>query len=311
MGVYNGGWKVQSVKINSCYFLHIFTLIIMLVTGYFLLPCAARANEVGSEMMLDLWKYRTGEEDSGLLTGMPTKPSAAEPPAATASISGTVSFRERVTLLPQDEFEIKLLDISRQDATSAVIAKQNITSERQVPVPFKISYDPAKINPAHTYAVQARILRNGQVQFSNKAPCYVITHGHPNRVEMLLEKTETKPADKKEALTASAGNVFTGTYTRTFIGAGGAVEETLHIRTNDAVELQSSYSKGLVQQDGVWSLEGKRLAVTLTQKNGEYMNPQRMVFELKGNKLEAVEYDRNAHGPQYIFTRTVVSGQKK
>ena len=77
------------------------------------------------------------------------------------------------------------------------------------------------------------------------------------------------------------------------------------------MELQSSYSKGLVQQDGVWSLEGKHLAVTLTQTNGEYMNPERMVFELKGNKLEAVEYDRYAHGPQYIFTCTVVSGQKK
>ena len=41
------------------------------------------------------------------------------------------------------------------------------------------------------------------------------------------------------------------------------------------------------------------------------MNPERMVFELKGNKLEAVEYDRNAYGPHYIFIRTVVSGQKK
>jgi len=285
--------------------------IVMAIAGCFLLPCAACANEVGSEMMIDLWKYRTGEEDTGLLTGKPTKPSVANPPAATASISGTVSFRERVTLLPQDEVEIKLLDVSRQDAPAAGIAKQTITPHRQMPVPFKISYNPATINPAHTYAVQARILRNGQVQFSNKAPCYVITHGHPNRVEVLLEKTETKPADKKEALTASAGNVFTGTYTRTFIGAGGPVEETLHIRSNDAVELQSSYSKGLVQQDGVWSLEGKHLAVTLTQTNGEYMNPERMVFELKGNKLEAVEYDRNAHGPHYIFIRTVGSGQKK
>ena len=248
--------------------------IVMAIAGCFLLPCAVRANEVSSEMMFDLWKYRTGEEDTGLLTGKPTKPSVADPPAATASISGTVSFRERVTLLPQDEVEIKLLDVSRQDAPAAVIAKQNITPQRQMPVPFKISYDPAKINPAHRYAVQARILRNGQVQFSNKAPCYVITHGHPNRVEVLLEKTETKPADKKEALTESAGNVFTGTYTRTFIGAGGPVEETLHIMSNDAVELQSSYSKGLVQQD--WSLVfgGKALGSDAHAKKRSVYEPR-------------------------------------
>ena len=157
------------MKIKSIFPLLLVTLpaIVMAIAGCFLLPCAARANEVGSEMMIDLWKYRTGEEDTGLLTGKPTKPGPAEPQAVTASITGTVSYRERVALLPQDEVEIQLLDVSRQDAPAAVIAKQNITPQRQMPVPFKISYDPAKINPAHTYAVQARILRNGQVRFIN------------------------------------------------------------------------------------------------------------------------------------------------
>lgn len=310
LGVYNGGWKLQSMKIKSLYLLLVFVLIIMLVTGYFLLPCAVRANEVSSDMMFDLWKYRTGEEDSGLLTGKPTKPSVAKPPAPTASISGTVSFRERVTLLPQDEVEIQLLDVSRQDAPAEGIAKQIITPHRQMPVPFKISYDPATINPAHRYAVQARILRNGQVQFSNKSPCYVITHGHPNRVEMLLEKTETKPVDKKEALTVSTDSVFIGTYKRTFIGAGGPVNETLCIKSDETVELRSLYTKGAVQRAGVWSVEGKRLAVTLIKNNGEYINPQRIVFEMKSNELVAVEYDSDIYGKQYVFTRSAGLGDK-
>jgi hypothetical protein len=58
-----------------------------------------------------------------------------------------------------------------------------------------------------------------------------------------------------------------------------------------------------VLRAGVWSLEGKRLAVTLTQKNAEYINPQRIVFELKGNELVAVEYDSNIYGNRYVFTR--------
>jgi putative lipoprotein len=310
LGVYNGGWKLQSMKINSCYLLLVFALIIMLITCYLLLPCAVRANEVSSDMMFDLWKYRTGEEDTGLLTGKPTKPGVANPPAATASISGTVSFPERVTLLPQDEVEIQLLDVSRQDAPAAGIAKQTITPHRQMPVPFKISYDPAKINPAHTYAVQARILRNGQVQFSNKVPCYVITHGHPNRVEMLLEKTETKPFNKKEALTESTDKVFIGTYKRTFIGAGGPVKETLSIKSDETVELRSMYTKGALQRAGVWSVEGKRLAVTLIQNNGEYINPQRIVFEKKSNELIAVEYDSDIYGRHYVFTRSDGLGDK-
>jgi putative lipoprotein len=306
LGLYDGVLRVNAVKIKRFYPLLLisFTAISILVTACFLQPCTVRASEVNSDMMFDLWKYRTGEEDTGLLTGKPTKPGAAEPLAVTASISGTVSFREHVTLLPQDEVEIQLLDVSRQDVSAAVIAKQNIVPHHQVPVPFKISYDPAKINPTHTYAVQARILRNGQVPFVNKAPCYVITRGHSSTAEILLAKTENKSVDETRPSAGGAGGDFIGTYTRTFIGAGGAVKETLSIQGDETVELHSRYTKGAVQWAGVWSLEGKRLAVTLAQKNGEYVNPQRIVFELKSNELIAVEYDSNIYGNHYVFTRS-------
>jgi hypothetical protein len=173
-----------------------------------------------------------------------------------------------------------------------------------VPVPFKISYNPAKINPTHTYAVRARILRNGQVKFVNKAPCYVITRGHPSTAEILLAKTENKSVDETRPSASGAGGGFIGTYTRTFIGAGGTVDETLSIASDETVKLHSIYTKGAVQWAGVWSLEGKRLAVTLAQKNGEYVNPQRIVFELKSNELIAVEYDSNIYGNHYVFTRS-------
>ena len=304
------GCAQGAMKIKSVFFLLLVTLpaIVMAITGCFLPPGAARANEVGSEMMFDLWKYQTGEEDTGLLTGKPTKPSTAEPPAVTASITGIVSYRERVALLPNDVIEVQLLDISRQDVPAAVIAKQHITQPGQVPIPFKLAYDPAKINPAHKYAVLARILSNGQVRFKNTSPCYVITHGHPNTADVLLAMTASESAEQSKPL---AGSGFIGTYKRTFIGAGGTVEEMLHIRSNETVELHSSFTKGVMQEAGVWSQEGRLLAVTLTQKNGEYINPERIVFELQGNTLAAVEYDRNAYGLHYVFIRTVGSGQKK
>ena len=77
------------------------------------------------------------------------------------------------------------------------------------------------------------------------------------------------------------------------------------------MELHSSYTKGVVQQVGVWSPEGKQLAVTLTQKNGAYINPERIVFELNGSTLKAVKYDIKAYGSQYKFMRTIVPGHKK
>ena len=283
----------------------------MIIAGCFLQSRATRANEVGSDMMFDLWKYRTGEGDTGLLTGKPSKPEAAKPPPITAHVTGTIYYKQRITLLPNDVVEVQLLDISRQDTPAAIIARQNITQTDRVSIPFKLSYDPTNINPAHKFAVLARILSNGQVRFKNSADCYVITYGHPNHVDILVEMTSPDSPDKQGVQTDSAVRGYIGTYKRTFMGAGGTVEETLHIRSNETAELHSSYTKGAVQQVGVWSPEGKQLAVTLTQKNGAYINPERIVFELKGGTLEAVEFDRNAYGPQYIFMRTIVPGNKK
>jgi hypothetical protein len=203
--------------------------------------------------------------------------------------------------------EVQLLDISRQDAPAAVIAKQHITQPGQVPIPFKLVYDPAKINPAHKYAVLARILSNGQVRFKNTSPCYVITHGHPNTADVLLAMTASESAEQSKPL---AGSGFIGTYKRTFIGAGGTVKETLCIKSDETVELRSMYTKGAVQRAGVWSVEGKRLAVTLIKNNGEYINPQRIVFEMKSNELIAVEYDSNIYGRHYVFTRSDGLGDK-
>ena len=77
---------------------------------------------------------------------------------------------------------------------------------------------------------------------------------------------------------------------------------------NNSVELLSRYSKGIVKQTGVWSMEKYLLAVTVTHKNGEPVNPERIVFELKGDDLAAVEYDRAVHGPHFSFNR--VSGRE-
>jgi hypothetical protein len=53
-------------------------------------------------------------------------------------------------------------------------------------------------------------------------------------------------------------------------------------------------------------MELNLLAVTVTHKNGEPVNPERIVLELKGDGLAAVEYDRAAHGPYFSFNRVSV-----
>jgi hypothetical protein len=211
-------------------------------------------------------------------------------------------------MLPSDIIDVQLLDVSAQNSPPVVIAQKKINPTDQVPIPFKLAYNPAKINPAHQYSIQARVLRNGQPAFINRSPCFVITHGYANYADIIVEMTDTQPAAQAGEdllLPPSIGDpeAFIGTYTRSFTGAGGTITETLQVLSENSIELHSRYPKGTVHQIGVWSLEKKLLAVTMTQKNGEQINPDRIVFELQGNRLVAVEYDIKAYGPNYKFTR--------
>src|SRR5512137_2763394 len=78
--------------------------------------------------------------------------------AASARVTGTVSYRERLALPPGAVLKVQLTDVSRADAPAAVIGQQIIqTDGAQVPIAFEIPYAPAEIQPQNTYAVRAWI----------------------------------------------------------------------------------------------------------------------------------------------------------
>lgn len=114
--------------------------------------------------------------------------------AAAHTVSGTVAYRERVAMPENANLSIQLQDTSRADAPAQVIAQQEITfAGRQVPVPFELAYEPAKIDPKHTYSVSARITVDGQLRFLNTSAHLVLTQGHPAKVNLMLQPV-TPPA---------------------------------------------------------------------------------------------------------------------
>lgn len=112
----------------------------------------------------------------------------AEPePAVGTKVSGTVSYRARIALPPSAVVKVQLVDVSRADAPVVVIGEQVIEAKgRQVPFVFEIPYDAAKIEANHTYAVQARIETDGQLQFSTDQRYPAITHGAPAKVDVIV-----------------------------------------------------------------------------------------------------------------------------
>lgn len=128
---------------------------------------------------------------------------AAPPPRLPGTLTGVVTYRERMALPPNAVVEVQLQDVSRADAPAQTIAEQVITPTTQVPIPFELKYDPASIDPRNRYAVAARITADDELLFINTTAYPVITGGNPTaNVEVVVEQTGgAQPAQVPNAVT--------------------------------------------------------------------------------------------------------------
>lgn len=152
-------------------------------------------------MMKIFWLLATSillvscQAEPGSEPGSESDPGKAIQPEA-ASISGTISYRERILLLPGSRVEVDLEDVSRADAPATQIASMELTDPGQVPISFELAYDPSQIDNRLSYALRARILGpDGGLLFVNDGHTPVITRDAGNRVDMLLVAAEHSATD--------------------------------------------------------------------------------------------------------------------
>ncbi len=123
-----------------------------------------------------------------LMTGCAAASVAPADGGATARVSGTISYRERIALPPDALIRIQLVDVSRADAPAVLLGEQVFEAGgRQVPFRFDIPYDPTAIDGRMSYAVQARIEQNGRLIFVSDQHYAVITRGAPTTVDLMLK----------------------------------------------------------------------------------------------------------------------------
>ncbi|WP_201195392.1 YbaY family lipoprotein [Pseudomonas fluorescens] len=97
-------------------------------------------------------------------------------PAPKASLEGEVFYLQRIALPPTAVLSVSLQDISLADAPATVIDEQRGPVQGQVPLPFHLSYDPAKVEPNHRYSINARIEVDGKLLF-------ITTENHAVRLD--------------------------------------------------------------------------------------------------------------------------------
>ena len=107
------------------------------------------------------------------------------PSEAPVSVTGSITYRERMALPPTAQVEIQLSDVSLMDAPSKTIAQQSFTADgRQVPIAFSLTVDERKLDPRGRYSVSARITdASGKLMFITDTHNGVTFDGRP-RIDM-------------------------------------------------------------------------------------------------------------------------------
>ncbi len=95
-----------------------------------------------------------------------------------ASITGTVTYRERVALPPDAEITVTLVDVSRADAAAIPLGATTFRSDgRQVPLAYAIPFDPSRVDTRLIYAVSARIHVGGKLAWVSDTHTPALTRG--------------------------------------------------------------------------------------------------------------------------------------
>ena len=116
-----------------------------------------------------------------------------------SSVSGSVTYRERIALTSGARLVVELRDVSHQDAASKLIASKTIEDPGQVPIEFELGYERADIDPRSVYSIRATIYEvDGRMAFTNDMAYEVITQENPDSVDMVLVLVQPPPEMVKE-----------------------------------------------------------------------------------------------------------------
>lgn len=155
---------------------------------------------------------------------LPTLPAMAD----TTVLRGTVNYLERMALPNGATVIVQLADVSRADAPAKIIAEDRITGAKGSPVPYRLSFDHARIDLRHRYALQARIVDGDRLLFITKKHRAVFAGGR-NNTRLLVQRvgqeplTVTSPAGKWLAEDILGGGVIDRLQTTLEIAADGTV----------------------------------------------------------------------------------------
>ena len=114
--------------------------------------------------------------------------------SAFAQVTGTATYRERMSLPSSAVFEVTLEDVSRADAPSEVLGTARIEAPGNPPIAFAIPYDTLRIDTRRRYAIRAWITAGDTLLFTTDQSYPVLTAGHGSEVTLLMRRVAASAA---------------------------------------------------------------------------------------------------------------------
>lgn len=99
---------------------------------------------------------------------------------ATGTLSGTVTYNEKIALTDNAVVEVYLVDVSDSSQPARILNGVSYTTHgKQVPLAFEIPYAPSQITANGKYVLQAFISADGRLLFKNDSGVGVLAAGSP------------------------------------------------------------------------------------------------------------------------------------
>ncbi len=105
---------------------------------------------------------------------------AACAPLGESAVTGRVTFVRDVPLPDGAVVVVSLNDTSLADAPARELGRAVIENPGQLPVRFRVAYDPAAIDPRNEYSLQARVMDGDNLIYVNDTVHPVLTRGAPD-----------------------------------------------------------------------------------------------------------------------------------
>lgn len=202
------------------------------------------------------------------------RPGPARAEGETVTVSGTVTYRERILLPPGARLEVVVEDVSRADAPAERLAVWETRTEGAPPWRFSMEVPADRIDPAASYALRARLERDGRLIMTTDTHVPVLTRGAGTEAELILKAVpRSGAADAPEPGPLPAhGLRLPATFRGTLPAAsGGGVVTRLDLWADGGFHLEERYEGGTaapIHSLGRWAAEPQDERLTLRTPDG-------------------------------------------